>query len=65
MSDILLNSTDEFSYEGRQSELIKEISEGVNIIEYNYKSQLVGYIQYDFFRKRKLFHFISTSPSFT
>jgi len=55
MSNILFNSKDEFSYEARKDELIKEVSDGVKIIEYNYNLRLVGYIQYDFLENGNCF----------
>ncbi|CED61476.1 GCN5-related N-acetyltransferase [Moritella viscosa] len=55
MSNILLNSNDEFSYDARKNELIKEISDGVKLIEYNHDLQLVGYIQYDFLENGNCF----------
>ena len=55
MSNILLNSKDEFSYDSRKNELIKEISDGVKIVEYNNDLQLAGYIQYDFLENGNCF----------
>ena len=55
MSNLLLNSQDTFSYDARKNELIKEISNGVKIVEYNHELQLVGYIQYDFLENGNCF----------